>query len=498
MHFDNSYLNSNRGEKLSVAMDDQVFCYKGEEYDSEKDFDMEILSDDEDILLTDHSGSDSDESDEEIHEETDERIVARDKTVWTKNPPSSVQRRAASNILRSKPGLTRDSRGISTPGEAFKRLLPYDMINIAVRETNRRAILTGAPEWVDTNETEMYAFCGLLLMAGCCRGRKESLMDMWLNADMALRRPVFSATMSRNRFKEILRYIRFDDSRTRAQRRALDKLAPFREIFGLFVSNCQKAYVPTGQLYVDEQLVPFRGNCPFRVYMKSKPDKYGIKIWTLCDTANSYAWNMQIYTGKVGKTVEKEQGKRVVLDMVNGLGSGYGVTTDNFFTSCSLADTLLQQQKTLTGTIRPKRREVPKEMWANRQRPEQSSKFLFSKNSLLASYTPRKGRAVILLSTQFVDAEISSEETSFKPNVILEYNKTKGAVDTLDMMLRDYSCRRRTRRWPLLLFMHLLDMAAYNAFVLFMITNPKYEEGKSNRRKLVIQNLCLELIKALI
>ena len=49
---------------------------------------------------------------------------------------------------------------------------------------------------------------------------------------------------------------------------------------------------------VDEQLVCFRGRCPFRQYIPSKPGKYGIKIWAICEANTSYAWKMQVYTGK--------------------------------------------------------------------------------------------------------------------------------------------------------------------------------------------------------
>lgn len=71
---------------------------------------------------------------------------------------------------------------------------------------------------------------------------------------------------------------------------------------------------------VDEQLVAFRGRCPFKQYIPSKPAKYGIKIWTLCDSKTSYVWKLQIYTGKdPGLKAEKNQGMRVVCDLSNEL-----------------------------------------------------------------------------------------------------------------------------------------------------------------------------------
>ena len=77
---------------------------------------------------------------------------------------------------------------------------------------------------------------------------------------------------------------------------------------------------PGPEVTVDERLVPFRGRCPFKQYIRSKQGKYGIKIWAACDARSSYAWNMQVYTGKpVTGRPEKKQGMRVVLDMTAGL-----------------------------------------------------------------------------------------------------------------------------------------------------------------------------------
>lgn len=67
-----------------------------------------------------------------------------------------------------------------------------------------------------------------------------------------------------------------------------------------------KLYYPAKNVTVDEQLVAFRGRCPFKQYIPSKPAKYGIKIWTLCDSKTSYVWKLQIYIGKdPGQKAEK-------------------------------------------------------------------------------------------------------------------------------------------------------------------------------------------------
>ncbi|KRX32603.1 hypothetical protein T09_5874 [Trichinella sp. T9] len=78
--------------------------------------------------------------------------------------------------------------------------------------------------------------------------------------------------------------------------------------------------------------------------MPKKPAKYGIKFWVACCSKSSYAWNMQIYTGKPSSgTRKKNQGMQVVLDMVKGL-KGHNVTCDNFFTAHSLGVELKKKE----------------------------------------------------------------------------------------------------------------------------------------------------------
>nr|XP_023018525.1 piggyBac transposable element-derived protein 1-like [Leptinotarsa decemlineata] len=124
--------------------------------------------------------------------------------------------------------------------------------------------------------------------------------------------------------------------------------------------------------------------------MKSKPDKYGLKIWALADCSSAYTVNMQPYLGKVGNKPEKGQGQRVVLDLVNHLSLGYGITTDNFFTSIELANMLLDKNLTLCGTLRKNETCIPKELLPARYKKYFSSMFVFMENKTLVSYRTKK------------------------------------------------------------------------------------------------------------
>lgn len=110
--------------------------------------------------------------------------------------------------------------------------------------------------------------------------------------------------------------------------------------------------MPSEQITVDEQLKNYWSKSSFKVHIPSKPGQYGIKQWTACNTINGFVCNMQTYNGKIGLASEKNQGKRVVLDMCGSyLNKGRTITCVNFFTSFDLASKLLTKKTCIVGTV---------------------------------------------------------------------------------------------------------------------------------------------------
>jgi len=50
--------------------------------------------------------------------------------------------------------------------------------------------------------------------------------------------------------------------------------------------------------------------------------------------------------------------------------------------------------------------------------------------------------------------------------MVLDYNASKAGVDTMDQMVRTYTSKRMTRRWPMVFFYNVLDVSALNAFII--------------------------------
>ncbi|KAG8233499.1 hypothetical protein J437_LFUL011660 [Ladona fulva] len=118
-------------------------------------------------------------------------------------------------------------------------------------------------------------------------------------------------------------------------------------------------------------------------------------------------------------------------------GSGRGVTMDNYFTSVPTAEFLIKKKITMTGTMIIRKPDIPSMMETAKGRELLSSKFIFTDNIAVISYVPKKNKTVRVLSTQFIDDSVSNESHK-KPQMILEYNRTKCGVDNADTLVREY------------------------------------------------------------
>lgn len=263
--------------------------------------------------------------------------------LWCSSPPPQTQGRArAEEVLRNTPGPTRYAcTRVEDIRSAFELFFTKSIQNILLEITNLEGQRVYGNEWNDIVLEEMQAFVGLLILAGVCKSNNEATRSLW---DGEMGRAIFRATMPLKMFHKLSGVVRFDDKTTRHVRRQTDKLAPIRDIWEKWVERLPLMYNPDLNVTVDECLVAFRGRCSFKQYIPSKPGKYGIKIWATCDAKTSYCWNMQVYTGKpAGAQPERNQGKRVVMEMTHGL-QGHIVTCDNFFTSHALGTELLQKK----------------------------------------------------------------------------------------------------------------------------------------------------------
>ena len=233
--------------------------------------------------------------------------------------------------------------------------------------------------------------------------------------------------------------------------------------------------------------------------MSSKPAKYGLKFWVLADAQTYHVSYIAMYTGK-DTSVDRgtrSLGQQVVISATEHIPAGRNVTTDNFFTSLPLIRELLRRNLTLLEIIRSHRREISKEVRKPENRELYSSKFIFTTTVSipiqLVSYKAKRIKVVLLLSSAHSDAKIKQNDPKKKPEVVAYYNHTKGDVDVMDRMTSNYSVKYKTRRWHVVVFCNIIDIACLNAFVLFTEIFPNFERCNSRKRRLFLIELGTQL-----
>lgn len=433
-----------------------------------------------------------------------EFYVGKNKTTrWYLEPQNPRRARTPQhNIIPHfhRPGPTDNAKNATTSIQTLECILDNEMQQKIVEYTNIyidkiRGNYDRPRDAKPTNLLEIKSLLGLLYLAGVLHANRRSLFEMW---DMSKGTGVELAyvTMSEHRFRFLMRCIRFDNIHTRNQRKAVDKLAAIREMFEKFVSNSQNTYKPSDYLTIDEQLVAFRGNCPFRVYMPSKPAKYGIKVFALVSTTNFVATKLEVYVGQQpnGPFQQSNGTIPLVLRLVEPVvGTNRNITCDNWFASVPLALTLREEKSlTFVSTLRKNKPEIPLNFLPDKEREVKSSIFGFQDKCTMVSYVPKKNKAVVCISTMHHDGAIDpSTGDEKKPAIITTYNETKYGVDILDKMCRQYDVARNTKRWPLVLFFHIMNVAGVNALNIYR-ANKNYAIVC---RRNYLKDLAFELVK---
>lgn len=458
----------------------------GDEFDEEElddgdDYDFEIEDESDDDSSTD-DGSDveSETEDEELMETNDgsdpnlafvesPKTSDPSKDKWfemRQNQYTKIRNRISFNN-KSGPTSYAIRRIDSSVLSAFFVIFDQTIIKTIISHTNEEAERN--KHSFRLTETELLLFIAVLF----CRGvfcPKMSLKLMWSTKYSI---PMVRSLCSRNKFSLIMKFLRFDSKSQRKSRVKEDKFTLIRSIWDRFINNSILAYNPDKYLTVDEQLLPCKCRCCFIQYIKSKPDKFGIKFWMLVDVVTKYVCNAIPYLGKnTMKSKSDLQGEYVVKKLIEPFQKrGHCIASDNYFSTIKLARELLTLKTLFIGTIQKNRKELP-------EIPKlklHETKFYEDKDGILLTvYQCKKDKSVVLVSTDHEQALVPTTEFNMekrKPTVVLTYNTKKVGVDSVDQMSRQYSTRAPTRRWPVAVFYNMLNLAVINSWILYKQVN---------------------------
>lgn len=224
-------------------------------------------------------------------------------------------------------------------------------------------------------------------------------------------------------------------------------------------------------------MIAFRGRLLFLQYNPSKSHKYGIKVYKLC-TPDGFTWASSIYCGGGTTLGNLDKPGTVVVSLGdNLLDEGCMIITDNFYTSVPLAEYLYERKTDLCGTIRKNRKWLPKEVVNQKLNKGQ---FIAGQKEFVAILKWHDKRDVIMLSTCHGDRFQNSGKVDrqgnpkIKPQMILDYNKTKQGIDVSDQYSSYYNPQRKSLIWYKKVAMELLfGITVVNSIVIFnkQVTN---------------------------
>ncbi|UYV84398.1 TIGD4 [Cordylochernes scorpioides] len=289
---------------------------------------------------------------------------------WRKDDPSPP----TPPPFTARPGLNLVG-DVSSPFDAFSLFFTENIFKSIKEETNRyaRSIIDRESKkgplkphgmlakWkaVSVAQIKLF-FCVIIHMSLV---KKPGMKDYWSTHGFLKNAFCQSINMPRTLFMRILSMLHLNDNSKYIEygKPGHDRLFKIRPVLESLIYSFGNAYTPQQNLTIDEVMCPFRGRVGFRVYIKGKPHKYGIKIFQICEAVSGYAYNFDIYTGKDPEQPEHNSIPNLVDRLAKRFyGQGYHIYFDRWFSSPELFDKLWEKKTLAVGTVMPSRKTMPK------------------------------------------------------------------------------------------------------------------------------------------
>nr|XP_023651886.1 piggyBac transposable element-derived protein 3-like isoform X2 [Paramormyrops kingsleyae] len=386
------------------------------------------------------------------------------------------------------PGVQLSSADRHTPLDLFKMFFSTDAVKTLCRNTNRRAAMHVAEgkkyKWTAVCVEEFYRYIGLVFYMAMVK--LEHITDYW-RQNTFFSQVLPPKVMSRDRYRTISWNVHMSDpdaDPANDQNRGTpqhDRLFRLKPLLTTIQDACKAFYQPRRCLAVDERMVAVKAKTGMTQYMKAKPAKCGFKLFALVDCSNGYTVDFSVYTGKNDFRSGQGLSYDSVMSLMNRryLGCGYHVYMNNFYTSPKLLMDLFSQSIGACGTYRDNRKGCPRP--TSNAMSEQSARgtFRWIRDGPTVFVKWMDTREVSVCSTihsaykgDEVQRRVKSKGGKWTtkifpcPSPVVEYNSHMGGVDLSDRLIQYYSAQHKTMKWYRKLFLHFLDIAATNAYIL--------------------------------
>ncbi|XP_030640078.1 piggyBac transposable element-derived protein 4-like [Chanos chanos] len=416
------------------------------------------------------------------------RLPSRQPLSWKTESDGDAAPPTLRFLPKRKPGVQLSTGDSHTPLDLFKLFFSEEAVETLCRNTNKQAARNAAGgakyKWLDVGVSEFYSYIGLIFYMATIK--RDHITDYWRkNSIFSI--PFPSQVMSRDRYRTISWNVHMsdpDEDRANDAKRGTsehDRLFRVKPLMCTIQTACKAFYHPRRSLAVGERMVPCKGYADMTEHTTDKPTKLGFKLFVLADSSNGYTVDFSVYSGRKKFPTGQGLSYDSVMSLVDRryLGSGYHVYTDSFYTSPKLFRDLFACKFGACGAYRESRRDCPRSSVNALTEKSPRGTYRWIRDGPLLFVKWMDTREVSVCSTihtayagDAVRRKVKCKQgvwttKSFPcPSPVVEYNKLMGGVDLSEQLIQYHAAQHKTLKWYRKLFLHFLDIAATNAYIL--------------------------------
>ncbi|XP_054736860.1 uncharacterized protein LOC129243683 [Anastrepha obliqua] len=396
---------------------------------------------DTEILKTDESDDNEDNatSRHSKRKRLEDELKGRNGYTWSTNKAAATTDASFDSALEFlQPKGKGPAHTINNILEMWSLLLDEQIVSQIVHHTNvaikERKVKLPHQRLIDA--VELRAWIGLTYLCGIFRNATHNgpLDELW---SLELGNAIFRATMSLKRFRFILECMRFGENSKQGKTQQSQAVI---DIWNKFIVNCRSYYAPSGNCSVGEVLMNFTN-------INDAP-----RLLMICDVKTLYMCNAVL--NPAGDDYRDRDVLRLVSDIK---GSKRNIVLPSHLTSIELTNKLLDMDLSALGILPYTAKEMPQELTSN-----STIRKLYSKSANLICSQQNLG----ILLTSGIPNRIKVEHL-----YSLSCNTSRSYQEKVCMYSTSHAAQPNQDCWALNFFQNILDYAAVNAWILFVLSS---------------------------
>jgi hypothetical protein len=395
----------------------------------------------------------------------------KNRAEWaTKKAPITIPTSRFSSYYHNRLGYSELPLGI------FQFFFSASIMKDIVKYTNKYADSLGHDS-LNTNTNEVFAFIGAHIYMSIA-----TLPQLHMYWQEDFKQPFMSSLFSRKRFRVLLSS--FNISGSNDEDIIMSPQHHTREFIEHINHVSPRYYHPSQYLTIDESIAAFKGRSDIKVYIPSKPHKFGYKIFVL--SSDSYALNLNLAEGDALINTDRNKTSSLVMDMMRPyFNKDHILFCDNYFTSPTLMQHLAQVKTAMCGAVRLNRIGMPTTDQLNKKMLKKMHRghdlHFQHDNQCLAVWKDASVIVVlynhILPSTPHTVVQRWGDDgnkfSMFCPQAVQDYFTHARSTDIVNQLRYAYVSGRKAKNAYSRLVWWLIDICIVNSYKLYCIGKKK-------------------------